>query len=490
MTTTIYRPRILLVDDDDLVLRATKNNLNHLGTGIDTLKSGKASLETLRENPNSYALALIDYRFTNEDGEILYTGDNIAREMKKISPDLTVIIMSGDKSEEALKSWLDAGVDNFIYKPVSKEHLTIIAENSIEKFYRNRKALIEEVDEEVDVEILNKVGMVGKSKSLLRTAKEILKFSKSDLPVLILGETGTGKELAAKALHENSKRTGKRFLTINCSTFKGDTTLLESELFGHEKGAFTGAVNRKIGILEDANGGTVFLDEIHHLSMEAQAKILRAIQEKKIRRVGHNIEIPVDFRLISASKPDLRSLSEKNEFLPDLYFRIATLDITIGPLRERVEDISPLVFHFKRTIEKRDGTVKEISEAALDKLKGHNWPGNVRELQNLIEKLSLITEGRVIRPCDLNGHLFISQKKEHFENKMTCQTLKELDNWYKNKKLKIILSSLIKTGHNISRTADFLEEKRSTLSSVMKKYGILSMNILEREALFNSLNQN
>ena len=358
------------------------------------------------------------------------------------------------------------------------------------KFNRNRLALKEEDNEVIETDSLDKVGMVGKSKSLLRTAKDILKFAKSDLPVLILGETGTGKELAAKALHQNSSRSKKKFLTVNCSAFKGDTSLLESELFGHEKGSFTGAINRKIGIFEEANGGTVFLDEIHHLSLEAQAKILRAIQEKRIRRVGQNGEIPVDFRLISASKPNLRSLSEKNFFLPDLYFRIATLDITISPLRERVEDIAPLVIHFKNMIEKRDGVIKEISEPAIDKLKGYDWPGNIRELQNFIEKTLLITEGRIIKACDLSESLSMLNSRDSINkvnNEHKYKTLKDLEEWYNNKKVKIILETLIKNGHNISKTAEALEEKRSTLSSTMKKFGISHMTNEEREEFVISL---
>lgn len=482
---SIYKPRVLLLDDDSIILKATEKSLKGLGVDIDKLNSGKAGLELLKENPNSYALAFIDYRFTNEDGKVLYKGDMIAKEMKKIAPDLVVIIMSGDTSENALKSWLDAGVDNFIYKPVSKKHLIILTESAIEKFNRNRKALtgLKGSDSQL-IEVMESVGMVGQSNSLLNTAKNIIKFSKSDLPVILLGETGTGKELAAKAIHQNSLRSRNNFLTVNCSAFKGDSGLLESELFGHEKGSFTGASNRKIGILEEANGGTVFLDEIHHLSMEAQAKILRAIQEKKIRRIGQNEEIKVNFRLISASKPNIRNLCEKNKFLPDLYFRVSTLDIEISPLRERMEDISPLIFHFQKKIEKRDEVIKEISESAIDKLKSYSWPGNVRELQNFIEKIFLITEGRIIKASDLESELSklkkSNNKMEH-HNLKNYKTLKDLERWYDDKKVKIILKTLIKTGHNVSKTAEILEEKRSTLSSTMKKYKILNMTVKERE---------
>ncbi|MBG09193.1 MAG: hypothetical protein CME68_10575 [Halobacteriovoraceae bacterium] len=488
----IYKPKILLLDDDNIILKATEKSLKGLNAEIDTLNSGKAGLELLKENPNSYALVFIDYRFTNEDGKILYKGDAIAKEMKKIAPDLVVIIMSGDTSDEALKSWLNAGIDNFVYKPVSKKHLIILAESAIEKFNRNRKTLtdVKNIDDSSN-DFIEEVGMVGVSNSLLNTAKNIIKFSKSDLPILLIGETGTGKELGAKAIHQNSTRFRKKFLTVNCSTFKGDSTLLESELFGHEKGSFTGALNRKIGIFEEANGGTVFLDEIHHLSIEAQAKILRAIQEKKIRRVGQNEEIPVNFRLISATKPDIRNLCEQNRFLPDLYFRISTLDITISPLRERTEDIGPLIFNFKKKIEKRDGIIKEVSEAAIDKLKGYDWPGNVRELQNFIEKIFLITDCKFIKACDLDHELSklrSDQNKREKNEIKTYKTLKELEKWYDSKKVKIILETLIKTGHNISKTAEILEEKRSTLSSTIKKYGILDMTIKQREDYLSSFN--
>ena len=486
----IYRPRILLLDDDNIILKATEKTLKGLNADIEPINSGKAGLELLKENPNSYAVAFVDYRFTNEDGNILYKGDKIAKEMKKVAPDLAVIMMSGDTSDDALKSWLDAGVDNFVYKPVSKKHLVILAESAIEKFHRNRRALTDHnTAEALQLETIKKVGMIGKSSSLLNTAKNIIKFSKSDLPVILLGETGTGKELAAKAIHENSSRSRKKFLTVNCSAFKSDSGLLESELFGHEKGSFTGAFHRKIGILEEANGGTVFLDEVHHLGLEAQAKILRAIQEKKIRRIGQNEEIPVNFRLISASKPNIRKLCQQNKFLPDLYFRISTLDISISPLRERIEDITSLIFHFKKRIEERDGVIKEISEAAIDKLKGYYWPGNVRELQNFIEKIFLVTEGRIIKPCDIVYELSKfenNQKKMDEEKAQKYETLKELEKWYDEKKVKIILETLIKTGHNISKTAEILEEKRSTLSSTMKKYGISDMTIKEREVYIHS----
>lgn len=307
--------------------------------------------------------------------------------------------------------------------------------------------------------IMLSFGVVGESEVIIDVFKKSVNIAKSDSLVLITGETGVGKELFAEVIHKLSNRKDKPFIRINCAAIP--ETLLESELFGYEKGAFTGANKRKLGLFEIADGGTLFLDEIGEISLSVQTKLLRAIEEKKIIRVGGLDYISINARLIVATNRDLLEEVRKRNFREDLFFRINVVSIHIPPLRERKEDILPLFYYFLDMFSKRNGKViKKVDEDYLEFLMNYPFPGNVRELSNFVERAVVLSEDGVISLDLIHDYVmnYVPQQEIHRSEK------------------EIIISSLIRHNFNISKTAKFLGMHRNTLSRKIKKYGITLEN--------------
>lgn len=443
------------------------------------------ALEKFKENPFQYSVAFIDYQY-RRNGEVKRLGVKVAKQIKSLNPMLTVCIVSGDDSQEALQSWLQASVDNYLYKPLRKEEAITFTEHHILSYERDF-APIKRIDKASDNKvILEKLKIIGESEAIVECAKVALRFSKSDLNVLLLGETGTGKELFAHGIHNNSKSSRLGIYPINCSNYKENSQLLEIELFGSETGSFTGA-EKKAGILEVANGGTVFLDEIHHLSEAAQSKLLRVLQERKIRRVGGQKEYPVRFRLIAAGKPDLLELCETGKFSLDLYYRLKGLDLLIPPLRDRKRDIRPLVGSFLDGIRDRTGREKQISARTLEFLEKYDWPGNVRELLQVIEKLNVLVDEDVIAPKHLPENI---RQGETIGSSL--QTLTELDDEYRKKQINLILNTLDEVNYNFTEATKRLGlgEKRSTLRSRMKHLNIKDLSEREKSGLLQQITAN
>ena len=448
--------KILLVDDDSLNIQATRFLLEDHGYLVHTAGSGTDAIEKLRKNPHAYSLVLVDYQMKDMDGARTVSA------LRDITPDLYVLIYSGDSSRDALKETWRAGAVEFIDKAGDVEAFLSTIKAWCHKYDQTYRT-VTECGSPSDVEkAVMTIGMVGRSKALAELARKAIIYRQKDQNVLILGDTGTGKELVARALHD-PERGG--FYAINCAAYKGSTELLESELFGYERGAFTGATQEKKGILEAARGGTVFFDEIHQLSLTAQAKLLRVFQERRIRRVGGSKEIGVEFRLIAAAKPDIEERAEKGDFLPDLFHRLNVLSLHIPPLRERTEDIEPLVAHFCRRYTERTGEPKTFLLRAVRQMENYGWPGNVRELEHAVYRLLTDTAGDRIGP-------------EHLDAKFFCNTptvkplsLAELKSKHEQEEREHV-AAMISGSRNKLQAAQRLGVSPSTLHSIMKRVGL------------------
>ncbi len=446
---------ILLVDDDSLVLHATKCLLNEHGYQVETVASGEQAVEQVRIKPNYYAIAIVDYQMQSKNGGVT------AQELLALNPNMYVLVYSGDYSREAMRATWQAGAVGFIEKQCSAEILLETVRRWSQK-YEETFAMMDVARSFDDGELKETLNMVGRSQALKEAAKKVKRYREDRNNVLILGETGTGKELIARALHGEAAGT---FLAVNCAAFKGNADLFESELFGHERGSFTGADREKKGILEMAEGGTVFMDEVHHLSLTAQAKLLRVFQEKKIRRVGGAKEYSVDFRLITAAKPNLEALCGQSEFLWDLYHRLNVLSITLPPLRERPEDIEPLVSFFCAKYEAAKGRKKSLRIRTLRYLENYAWPGNVRELENTIYGLLTDSTGKEVGPELLDGRFFAAAGNS---GNSTYEELKARHEKEEREQIRRVLDS---SGSKF-QAAKRLKVSPTTLHSIMKRVGL------------------
>lgn len=385
------RFRLLLVDDEAIYLKLMKEFLERNGYQVETAISGDKAIEAVTQTGSDFALVILDYVMAGKNGA------EVAQAILGVRPDLYVVINSTDQSRDALKMSWRAGAVEFIDKAVAPEDYLKIVATWCEK-YREQHEVVH-VDPTANAKAIRSIGLVGASNSMAEIVRLTQRYRKSNKNVLVLGESGTGKERIAQALHN---RTDLIFRAVNCATYNGDANLMESELFGSEKGAFTGATKSKKGILEEVGRGTVFLDEIHTLSYRAQQKLLRALQDKVIRPVGSNREIAVHFRLVVAAKPGLEAMVKSGEFLPDLFYRLNVLRLVVPPLRERPEDITPLVKHFCDRYNKDTGEAKEFLTKSIFYFERYSWPGNVRELENTIERLCATTIGKTIGPEQLD----------------------------------------------------------------------------------------
>ncbi|HXU07692.1 MAG TPA: sigma-54 dependent transcriptional regulator, partial [Blastocatellia bacterium] len=381
--------RILIVDDETIVRESLGSWFREEGYEVDTALSAREALEKL--TANNWDIFLLDIRMPGMDGI------ELQRKIKESHPDATIIIMTAYASVETAVEAMKQGAYDYIVKPFDPDDLEHLVRNAVE-----RKHLVSE-----NLQLRNKIDemnlfheVVGTSSAMHRVLEQVSMVSGSDTTALIRGESGTGKELIARAIHANSSRRYLPIVVVNCGALSEG--VLESELFGHEKGAFTGAHYRRKGKFEMADGGTLFLDEIGDISLKTQVDLLRVIEEKKISRVGGNAEIPVNFRLIAATNKNLEAMTAEGKFREDLYYRVNVFSIAIPPLRERRDDIPLVADHFlKRFAQSMNKPVTCIAPETMDVLCGFDWPGNVRELQNAIERAVLVCKGNEIQPADL-----------------------------------------------------------------------------------------
>ena len=369
--------RVLIVDDQRNMRTTTALVLRQAGYDVAEAESGEAALSRLLAEP--FDVVLTDLKMAPLDGIAVLRG------ALEISPTTQVIVMTGYGTVESAVAAMQQGAHDYLSKPFKEEELLVRVQRALEK----RKLLVDvglfsdEFRRRYKLEEL-----VGRSAPMRELLTKVVRVAPTEVTVLITGESGTGKELIARAIHANSRRSARPFVPVNCAAISEN--LLESELFGHVKGAFTGAVKLRRGLLEEAGGGTFFFDEIAETTPAFQAKLLRVIQEHEIRRVGDNASIPVDVRVLAASNQDLRQAIAEKRFREDLFYRLNVVPLVVPPLRERREDIALLSHHFVERFNQRNGTRRTLTQGALVKLTAHGFPGNVRELENVIEQAAAL----------------------------------------------------------------------------------------------------
>ena len=436
---------LLIVDDEESVRDSLYNWFIEDGYYVDCAENAKEALSMLESR--KYNIILADIKMPGMDGLEMH------RRIKALNKESIVIIMTAFASVETAVQALKDGAYDYITKPFDPDDLSHLIRNAADQInlQSENKALKNKI-----ISLENIDDIVGNSKAMVKVLKEVENVAPSNSSVIITGESGTGKELIAKAIHSNSPRKYFPMVTVHCGALT--ESLLESELFGHEKGAFTGAMFNRKGRFEMADGGSIFLDEIATISPKMQVELLRVLETKKFMRVGGNREIESDFRVISATNRNLKKMVDSGEFREDLYYRLNVLNIEIPPLRERNEDIPELVSHFiKKYCTSMSRNIVGIDDAALKRLQEYDFPGNVRELENMIERAIVVGNGKEILLKDL------PLGKESVNT--SFESLHDLEKKY-------IHETLIKYNWNISRSARALKIDRVTLYNKIRKYGL------------------
>lgn len=446
------RPSILVVDDEPIALENLAYVLKKEGYGVTLAANGQAACDALEQS--AFDLVMTDLKMQGVDGmEVLETA-------RRLHPASEVIIITGYATVDTAVEAMRKGAFFYVSKPYQLEHVRLLVRQALEKH-----SLAEEV-RELKQRIRERSAtppFVGSSPKIEALKQSIRRIAPADCSVIVLGETGTGKELVARMIHDLSPRSAGRFLAINCGAFNED--LLANELFGHEKEAFTGARASKKGLFEHARGGTILLDEIGEMPLSMQVKLLRVLQERNLMRVGGTVEIPVDIRVLAATNKNLREEVEKGAFRHDLYFRLAVMTLLVPPLSERREDIPLLCRHFLGKYgRQRDAAVTDIEEAVFEILGEYAFPGNVRELENIMERAVALCRGSVITPEDLPPDL--QQRRILLKRGGATReflTLEENEREY-------IAWILDQVHHNKTRAAEILGIDRVSLWRKLRRY--------------------
>jgi two-component system NtrC family response regulator len=451
---------ILIVDDEKNYLVVLEALLGSEGYEILTTDNAREAVRSVRES--DLDLVITDMKMPG------MSGMELLEECKKIRPELPVIMMTAYGTIEMAVEAMKKKACDYITKPFNNEELKLIIKKALENYRltKENRRLSEALSDRY------KYGnIIGKSKAMLKIYDLIGKVAQSRASVFITGPSGTGKELIAKAIHYNSQRKDRPFISINCGALT--ETLLESELFGHEKGAFTGAVVMKKGRFEVADGGTLFLDEVGDMPTPLQVKLLRVLQEMEFERVGGTRTIKVDVRVLSASNRNIKEDVANNLFREDLFYRLNVMEIEVPPLHERVDDIPLLVRHFIEKYREDKGKNKiELSPEAWKALYTYMWPGNVRELENVIERAVVLCSGEVITKEDLPDFLLEEKEEEIDLNKIVPVNL-TLPEAFEQLEEKLIKRALKYSNQVQSRAAEMLGISRHVMHYKMKKYGML-----------------
>ncbi len=454
--------KILLVDDDDSLRDMLSIVLKKEGYDVVSLENAMLALKILKKR--SFDLIISDIKMPG------ISGIKLLSKIKSINNEIPIIMITAYASTNDAVEAMKLGAEDYITKPFNLDELKIIID----------KALYKKNIERENVELRLKLSKEDKFEDIIGNSSKILKIyelidniSKTDSNVLITGESGTGKELIAKAIHSKSLRAAKNFVSINCGALPEN--LLESELFGHVKGSFTDAYRDKMGLFEQAEQGTIFLDEIAEMSQKMQVKLLRAIQERKIRRVGSNSEKEIDVKIISATNKDLETSMKESEFRPDLFYRLNVIPIKVPPLRERRDDIPLLMQHFLDKINKKFGkNIEGFEKKVIDLYMNYSWPGNVRELENFIERGVALEKSNIIRMENIPTDMIYNVSGGEIDREDLATLLYEgdfdfyryIDNISKN----IILKALSMNNSNIKKTAEMLKLSYRSLRYLISKY--------------------
>jgi DNA-binding NtrC family response regulator len=444
--------RILVVDDERHQRDILKVILDSEGYDATTAGNGRQALRALREQP--FDVVLTDLKMPD------MSGIELLSELLQSQPGLCVILMTAHGTIDSAVDAMRKGAFDYLTKPLEREQILLVLRRAMERtrLVRENRMLHEQLRDRFRLE--NIVGAHGSMQDVFRI---VHKVAASSSTVLIYGESGTGKELVARALHHESDRRDRPFYAVNVAALP--ESILEAELFGHEKGAFTGAESRKIGLFEQASGSTLFLDEVGDLKRDLQVKLLRTLQEREILRVGGTERVRVDVRIVAATNQDLEKGVREGRFREDLYYRLNVIPIVLPPLRERRTDIPPLVEHFIAKYGE-PGKPRDVGEPALRILMAHDWPGNVRQLESVIERALLLAEGDTIGPADLpasvRAGVSAPRSAVGLEIPDSGIDLEELER-------SLILKALEKAGGNVSRAARLLGLSRRTLQYRLEK---------------------
>ncbi len=455
-------PKILIVEDEELARENLRYILSKEPYEIEAVGSGSQALEMLQRN--DYDLVLTDLRMEKVDGM------EVLSKTKAQRPATEVIMITGYATVDSAIEAMKLGAFHYIPKPYKIEEVRALVRQALEK-----KRLRDELDElRKDLEIRDGLGsIVGKSRPMQELMETMRQIAPTDCNVLIVGETGTGKELVARAIHQLSKRSRGRFLALNCGAFTEE--LLANELFGHEKEAFTGAHTAKQGLFEAAQGGTIFLDEIGDMPPAMQVRLLRVIQERAVMRLGGTASIPVDVRVVAATNKDLKRLVEEGRFRSDLYFRLNVVALNVPPLSQRREDIPLLAHHFLRKFSSQQGKeLKGISEEMMGLLMNYPFPGNVRELENVIERAVALSKGEMLEAKDLPQEFTLFRFRALRPRSGGLPTLEEAERDY-------IQWVLQHTKWNRTKAAEILGIDRVSLWRKIKQYSLAPPGLAQQE---------
>ena len=456
--------RILIVDDEAIVIRSCTSILSDSAYTVESVQDGFSAVKRVEEA--DFDLMILDVMMPKMDGlEVLQA-------VKERHPDLDVIMMTGLSEIQTAVKAMKLGAFDYLSKPFDPDELLLVVNRALE-----RRRLLQE-----NVKLKTEVGakyrfenIIGSSPPMQAVFGLIAKCAPTNSTVLINGESGTGKEMIARAIHYNSLRKEQPFVTVDCNTLSEN--LLESELFGHTKGSFTGAVSNKRGMFDIANNGSLFMDEFGNIPLSTQAKLLRVIQEREFRPVGSTVTQKTNVRLITATNKDLKAMVAEGSFREDLYYRVNVFPIHAPALRERRDDIPALAFHFvKQYCAELEKPVAEISEGAMSLLVNYDWPGNVRELENTIQRAVILTSDNIIRQAHLASILDAAPHPE-LEVPRTGEDLKRVKKLVREKSVEeveklFVQETLKRNGSNVTRSAEETGMQRTNFQALMKKYSI------------------
>ena len=451
---------ILIIDDDKEVLKILKTIVEKMGFKVSAVSDSLTGLHLLKEeNPD---LLITDLMMQPMDGI------SVLKEAKIINKDIMVLILTGQPTVNTAVDAMKQGALDYIQKPIVIDQLNLAINKAIE-----RKRLIDE-NRYLRTQLDDRYkfhNIIGQSKTMRNVYATIEKVAPTNASVMISGESGTGKEMIARAIHTYSLRKDQQFVGVDCVALPSH--LIESELFGHEKGAFTGATASRPGLLETANKGSVFLDEITELDFDLQAKLLRMLQERQFRRVGGRDLIDIDIRVVSATNRDPEQAVKDGKLREDLFYRLNVIPIKLSPLRERREDIPLLVDHFLKSMKEEINAVTSISPDALDILQNYSWPGNIRELKNMMERLTILASGERIELSDLPHSISDDASANVSTSYITALPFKDAkERWLEDFEQKYLEQILEKFAGNITRAASASGVNRKTFQRLIAKYEI------------------
>jgi DNA-binding NtrC family response regulator len=438
------KARVLIVDDEDIVRESLRDWLDGVGYKVETAESGEEALRIIRKKKIKIMIADLVMPGMN--------GIELMNKAKTIVPTISTVIITAHATIQSAIVAIREGAHEYIEKPFCPEKVELLIDKLVEHqdLIEENILLRRQIEERFQFQ-----GIIAKSPKMLKIIELIKTVAPTNVTILISGETGTGKEVVARAIHLQSRRSGKPFIATSCAALP--ESLLESELFGHEKGSFTGAVERKKGKFEAGDKGTLFLDEIGEINSNIQVHLLRALEEKKITRIGSNEEVPVDVRIITATNRDLRAMVMEGEFREDLYYRLKVVAINLPPLKERREDILPLADHFlKKYAQENKKDIRNLSPEVIEFMLNYSWPGNVRELENLIEHGVILSKTNAITMAELPTDIVHPVPAEE-------QTIEAVTRSH-------VFNVLQETKGNITKAADILGIRRMTLYNKLKKY--------------------